>query len=257
MRCSRAWASSVQPPLGGSSGATTSSKQEYFTLSLQENIFGKTMLNSHISAEFTHQSGQVADGNQMQQLSSPPRDTDDPDFAGLLPRREQRCLGWYRWWPWESSTWCLSSKNLIQQQPCGPASAWQLCVVLQSLGAGLRQLWRAEPDHSWVRRWWAGSPEVDVLLSTGHEVLSYPKVCCSSTGYLILGDSLVTPVITSDGHPEESGLSSLAAMWSQQIWYCPEQQTLSAPQKKKRVLQITHQILCQFVPRRRNMETNC
>lgn len=218
MWCSGAWASSVQPALGGGSGATTWSKQESFTLCLQENIFGKAMLNSHISAGFTDQRGQVADGNQMQQLSPPLRDIDDPDFAGLLPQREQSCPGWCRWWPWELSTWCVSSKNLLQQQPAGPVSAWWLCAALQSPGTRLGQLWRAEPDRSWVRREWAGSPEIDVLLSTGHEVLSYPKVCCSSTGCLILGDSLVTPVITSDGHPEESGLSCLAAMWSQRIW---------------------------------------
>lgn len=77
--------SSVKPALGGGSGATTWSKQESFTLCLQENIFGKATLNSHISAEFTDQRGQVADGNQMQQLSPPLRDVVDSDFAGLLP----------------------------------------------------------------------------------------------------------------------------------------------------------------------------
>lgn len=90
----------------------------------------------------------------------------------------------------------------------------------------------------------------------GREVLSYPKMCCSSTGCLILGDSLVTPGSIRDGLPEESGLSCLAAMWSPRIWYWPEQQTLPMPLKKKRILRITHQILCQFVPHRRNTEAN-
>lgn len=198
----------MKPALGGGSASTMWSKQESFTLYLRENIFGKAMLNSHISAEFTDQRGQVTDGNQTQQLSPPLRDIDDPNFGGLLPRREQSCPGQCRWWAWESSAWCVSSKNLIQQQSHGPASACLLCAAVQSPGTGLRQLRRAKPHHSWVRREWAGSPEIDILLFTGHEVLSYPKVCCSSAGYLILGDSLVTPVITSDGYPEES----LAAM---------------------------------------------
>lgn len=74
----------MQPALGDGSGATVWSNQEFFTLCLQENIFGKAALNSHISAEFTDQRGQAADGNQMQQIP-PLRDTDDPSFAGLLP----------------------------------------------------------------------------------------------------------------------------------------------------------------------------
>lgn len=131
-----------------------------------------------------------------------------------------------------------------------------VCCAAEPRNWPLRQLWRAEADHSWVRRVWAGSPEIDVPLSMGHEVLSYPKMCCSSTGCLILGDGLVTPGSIRDGLPEESGLSCLAAMGSPQIWYRPEQQTLPMPPKKKRILWITHQILCQFVPHRRNTETN-
>lgn len=109
--------------LGSGSGATTWGDHEPLTLYLQENIFGKATLNSHITAEFTDQRGQVADGNQMQQLSPPLRDRDDPNFAQLLPQKEQSCPGRCRWWAWESSAWCVSSKNLIQQQPHGPASA--------------------------------------------------------------------------------------------------------------------------------------
>lgn len=67
---------------------TTGSEQESFTLRLWENIFGKATHNSHISAKFTDQRGQEADGNQMQQLSPPLRDIDDPDFVVLLPQRE-------------------------------------------------------------------------------------------------------------------------------------------------------------------------
>lgn len=217
-------------------GVITGSEQESFTLCLWENIFGKATHNSHISAEFTDQKGQEADGNQMQQLSPPLRDIDDPDFVVLLPQREQSCLGCCRWWPWESSAWCVSSKSLIQKQPCGPVSSWLLCAVRQSPGTGLRQLQRTKPGHSRVRSKWAGSPEINVLLSTGCKVSFFsPKVCCSNSGYLIRGDSLVNPVITDDGHPEGSALSSLAAMWSHWIWHCPEQQTLFTSQKKKRI----------------------
>jgi len=65
MWCSGAQASSMQPALGGGSGLTTWSKQEFFTLCLRENIFGKATLNSYISVEFSDQGGREADGNQM------------------------------------------------------------------------------------------------------------------------------------------------------------------------------------------------
>lgn len=100
-------------------GVITGSEQESFTLCLWENIFGKATHNSHISAEFTDQKGQEADGNQMQQLSPPLRDIDDPDFVVLLPQREQSCLGRCRWWPSESSAWCVKFK-----EPYPEAALW-------------------------------------------------------------------------------------------------------------------------------------
>lgn len=101
------------------------------------------------------------------------------------------------------------------KEPYPAAASWackRLTAVCRAAEPGNWPQAASKPHHSWVRREWAGSPEIDVPLFTGHEVFSYPTVCCSSTGCLILGDSLVTPVITSDGHSEESGLSSLAAM---------------------------------------------
>lgn len=48
---------------------------------------------------------------------------------------------------------------------------------------------------------WAGSPGVDVLLSTGHKALSCPEVCWLSTGSV--GQILVAPVVTSGGFPDK------------------------------------------------------